>query len=39
MFQDALVYLLVAGAAAFLVWNFFLRKKKKRKGADCDDCH
>ncbi|MFT6748397.1 MAG: hypothetical protein ACJAQ1_000309 [Flavobacterium sp.] len=37
--QEILVYICVAVAVGFLIKKFFLKKKKKTKGKNCDtDC-
>lgn len=39
MIQQVLVYVLLISALAFLAYKFFIRKKKKKAGKDCDNCN
>ena len=40
MTQQIITYLILASAIAFLVYKFFIPKKKKSTGSkDCDKCN
>jgi hypothetical protein len=40
MIQQIIAYSLVIAALAFLAYKFFMPKRKKKKdGEGCDDCH
>lgn len=38
MAQQLIIYLLLAGALAYLAYKFLIPKKKKKGGKDCDHC-
>ena len=38
MIQELIVYLFFAAAIGYLAFRFFIKKKKKKGGKDCDNC-